>query len=361
MTFRRLVGQERARRVLSQLARTREIPGTLMFEGPPGVGKALALWEWVQGLFCTGDPPPCGQCRACQAVQRLRHPDFVLLTPESLERMPGDTSLRPFPYNPSGNRISVEAVREIRTMQGPVSAPLRVVGILNAEEMTVEAQNALLKTLEEPPSRTVFVMVTSLPERVLPTLRSRAFSVRFSSLSREAFDQVAKTLNLPGRETLFRASGGSPGLAREMDALGVLQDRDKILAVLRGMPEAFLAWVLEEVSRWKIRELELRLMVWGQVLLDAWLVLHGNPPRTHRELFDKPQDAGIVLAPHHLMQALERLPFIERALVRNLPPLDAVMAFLEPLLPQNFRDTLTGLRRLPVPDDGLGVVSLMES
>ena len=360
MTFRRLVGQERARRVLSRLARTRQIPATLMFEGPPGVGKALALWEWVQGLFCTGNEPPCGQCRACQAVQNLRHPDFVVLTPEPLERLPGDTSLRPFPYNPSGNRISVEAVRETRTAQGPVSAPLRVVGILNAEEMTLEAQNAFLKTLEEPPSRTVFVMVTSRPEMVLPTLRSRAFPVRFSFLSREAFVQVARTLNLPGREALFRASGGSPGLARELDALGILQDRERILTVLRGNPDAFLGWMLEEIPRWKTRDLELRLMVWGQILLDAWMILNGSRPRLHPDLFGESGGAGVVLAPHHLMQAMERLPFIERALVRNLPLLDAMMAFLEPLLPQDFRDTLTGLRRSPVPDDGLGVVSLLD-
>ncbi len=360
MTFRRLVGQERARRVLTRLAGTREIPGTLMFEGPPGVGKALALWEWVQGLFCTGDDPPCGKCRSCQAVLHLRHPDFVILTPEPLERLPGDTSLRPFPYNPSGDRISVEAVREIRSGQGPVSAPLRVVGILNAEEMTLEAQNAFLKTLEEPPARTVFVMVTSRPEKVLPTLRSRAFPVRFSFLSREAFDRVAKTLDLPGREVLFRASGGSPGLARELDAQGVLRDRDKILAVLRGEPGVFLSWVLEEIPRWTVRDLELRLAVWGQVLLDAWLVVTDHPPRIHPDLFPDSGETRVVLASHHLMQALERLPVIERALVRNLSSLDAVMAFLEPLLPQGFRDTLTGLRRPPVPEDGLGVVSLLD-
>lgn len=360
MIFRRLVGQAVARRILGRMVENGQVPTTLMLEGPPGVGKALALWEWTQALFCTSEDRPCGTCRACEQVARLTHPDFVLVSPENLERFPGETSLRPFPYNPSREKIPVEAIREIRTLHGPVNAPFKVVGIVNAEEMTLEAQNAFLKTLEEPPSRTVFVLVASQPEKVLPTIRSRAFPVRFGPLSREEFDRVMKEQGYAGREVLYRASGGSPGLARELSGQGILQARTKFLELLLGKVPDFLGWVLDEIPRWKPRDMELRILVWGQMILDAWAVISGGEPLYHPDVFQKVRPEAFAVGPHHLMQAMERLPFLERAIIRNLGALDLVIALVEALLPTDFRDTLVGLRRSPVPDDGLGVVSLLE-
>ncbi len=354
MRFSRLRGQEEARRFLGRLAEGRVFPSALRVEGPPGVGKALGVWEWVQGIFCTGEDPPCGTCRACRAVQALAHPDFSVVTPEDPARLPGQTSLRPFPYNPSGRALGIEAIRSLREMGGPIQAPVRVVVVMDADEMTLEAQNAFLKTLEEPPPRTVFVLITARPHGLLPTIRSRTVEVVFRPLPRADFE-AALPEPYANVDVLFRASGGSPGMAREIATSGVLPERRKFLEVLEGEARGFMGFLLQEAPRWKPRDLWIRLQIWGQLVEDAWLVLQGAEPRTHRDLF-RQTEVRIRVGSHHLMQALERLPFLDRGMVRNLASLDLVFSFLEPLLPEDFRSTMEGLRTMPPPDDWRGVV-----
>jgi DNA polymerase-3 subunit delta' len=144
------------------------LPPSLIFAGPSGIGKRETAIALAQELNCpaTGDPAAaaCGSCAVCTRIARGVHPDVLIVEP-------GD----------SGS-IKIEQVRDLieRAAYRPFEGKRRVVIIDEADTLMAAAQNALLKTLEEPPSSSMFVLVTSRPDALLGTLRSRCIQLRFS-------------------------------------------------------------------------------------------------------------------------------------------------------------------------------------
>ena len=162
------------------------VPHACLFTGPSGVGKEMAAVGLAQALLCQQAPGEgCGQCSACQRVGRFAHPDLLWLMPEEEQvrrRLAGRSD---FAHVPSRD-VRVEQVRQLQerlSLRG-LESPRKVVLVLSAEAMNPAAQNAFLKTLEEPPADTTLVLVTSAPDRLLPTLRSRCVRYAFAPLSR---------------------------------------------------------------------------------------------------------------------------------------------------------------------------------
>jgi DNA polymerase-3 subunit delta' len=177
--FRSIVGHRRLVTLLSRAVAHDTLPPSLIFAGPAGVGKRRTAVAVAQALNCLAPVSPgeengvaierdaCGVCAACRRIARGVHPDVMVLEPGEL-----------------GN-IRIEAVREAVESAGyrPFEARRRVVVIDEADAMVPQAQNALLKTLEEPPSSSVFVLVSSLADALLPTVQSRCPKLRFAALS----------------------------------------------------------------------------------------------------------------------------------------------------------------------------------
>ena len=148
------------------------LPPSLLFTGPDGVGKRMAAVALAQLVNCLAPhagtrPDSCGECAACRRIARGVHADVMVIEP-------GDTG-----------SIKVDQVREAieRSAYRPFEGRRRVVIIDDADAVLTEAQNALLKTLEEPPSASTFVLVTSRPDMLLPTVRSRCQQMRFGRLA----------------------------------------------------------------------------------------------------------------------------------------------------------------------------------
>lgn len=198
-----------------------------LFEGPEGIGKRMIALRLAQAANCESPEPPCpcGQCKTCRAIAAGNHPDVVLLEPE-----PG----RATPI------ITVAQIREMirKTGYHRYAARRRFVIVDPAEAMPPAAANALLKTLEEPPDGTGFVLIASRGASLLPTIVSRCQPVRFAALD---VPTVAAWLEARGEsDALARArlSMGCPGLALSLTAesLEARQAlRDKVFrAVGRG-------------------------------------------------------------------------------------------------------------------------------
>lgn len=178
MPFRDIAGHEHLRALIARAALRGTLPPSLIFAGPAGVGKHMAAVALAQLVNCTapripgaddrdGYPDACGECQQCRRIARRVHGDVLFI-----ER--GD----------SGS-IKIDQIREAveRASYRPFEGRRRVVIINDAEAVMDAAQDALLKTLEEPPNATAFVLVTASPETLLPTIRSRCQRLRFGRLS----------------------------------------------------------------------------------------------------------------------------------------------------------------------------------
>src|SRR5215212_4581107 len=147
-----------------------------LLSGPKGVGKAAAARAFAQALCCTSEErkdrsDPCGRCRACRNVLRGVHPDvetFSLDTQEMLADKPG-----------RGSNLTIETVRRLRSSGAvfPMESDRRILIIDDAETLLEPAQQALLKTLEEPPQGVTLMLLTDEPEILLETVRSRCQEV----------------------------------------------------------------------------------------------------------------------------------------------------------------------------------------
>jgi DNA polymerase III subunit delta' len=181
MPFRDIKGHAHVYELLARAAARDSLPPSLIFAGPEGVGKRMTAIALAQLLNCLGPilsrvdaasetsghaTDACGVCASCKRIARGVHADVLLIAP-------GDTGA-----------IKVDQVREAveRTAYRPFEGRRRVVVIDDADGLIIAAQDALLKTLEEPPPASVFVLVTSRADTLLPTVRSRCHRLRFGRL-----------------------------------------------------------------------------------------------------------------------------------------------------------------------------------
>ena len=192
----------------------------LILHGEAGTGRHTAAFQLASALLCRGNDKPCGVCPGCQRVAAHTHPDLHILSPEEDKKS-----------------ISVEQVRKLvaDVAQRPFEGGARVIVIDVADQMTDSAQNALLKTLEEPGSDTAFLLVTNQLSSLLPTIRSRCRAVRFSPLSvSECRDVIlsrgASEASAPVAAALAR---GSVGRALELAEKGT----DAFLPVLDSLTD----------------------------------------------------------------------------------------------------------------------------
>ena len=174
MPLRDVVGHRRLLSLLARAVARDTLPPALLLAGPAGVGKKRVAAALATAINCTAprseDPlerDACGACPPCRRIARGIHPDVVVVAP-------GD----------SGS-IKIEAVRTVidQANYRPFEARRRVVIIDEADALVEQAQHALLKTLEEPPSASIFLLVSSRPDALLPTVRSRCPRLRFAPLT----------------------------------------------------------------------------------------------------------------------------------------------------------------------------------
>jgi len=218
--LRTVVGHRRLISLLSRAVAHDTLPPSLLLAGPAGVGKRLTAVAIAQSVNClaprsskTLDRDACGECAACRRIQRGVHPDVMLIEP-------GD----------SGS-IKIDQVRDAidRAAYRPFEARRRVVVIDEADALVPAAQNALLKTLEEPPSASIFLLVSSMPDALLSTVRSRCPRLRFAPLHAA---EVAEVLmrdheySEPDARAAAADADGSVGRALSAGAADLTTARD---------------------------------------------------------------------------------------------------------------------------------------
>lgn len=233
-----LVGHGRTLAGLWRAARDGRLAHALLFRGPAGIGKFRALRELALGLLCADGPgPPCRACGACKLALSGNHPDLLVVDVAA----EGDEVLRVGRIvRREDARSTAPSIEEFLSLQA-YEGGWRVVLVREAERMNESAQNAFLKTLEEPGRKALLALETAHPARLLATVRSRLVAVELAPLEPLAARAVleAKGLERSVAEELARASRGAPGRALELGAQRAPEIRAQLVRLLLGERTAY--------------------------------------------------------------------------------------------------------------------------
>src|ERR1700676_4989899 len=213
-TFADLVGQEHVTNTLANAIKNDRVAHAYIFSGARGVGKTTAARILAKAMNCVHGPTaePCGECDACKEIAAGNSLDVIEIDAAS-------------------NR-GIDQIRELREMvrYAPAAARSKVVILDEAHMLTGEASNALLKTLEEPPDRVIFVMATTEPENLVDTIRSRSQHFHFRALT---FAEITGRLEEIARKEDLKIESGALAVIARM-AEGSLRDALSLLEQARA-------------------------------------------------------------------------------------------------------------------------------
>jgi DNA polymerase-3 subunit delta' len=206
MRFESIIGQERPIRFLTQILQKRSIPHAMLFTGVDGIGKQTTARALGMALHCLNPVgvSACGECPSCRKVISGAHPDMITVKPE-------------------GAFIKIDQVRAVsRQLRfAPLEGNWRIVIISDAQALNLEASNAILKILEEPPKGTVIILTATQTMDLLPTIVSRCQQVAFRPIPYEKVAEVLVELRGLDRQTatiLAVSTNGSLGKTLSVDA-----------------------------------------------------------------------------------------------------------------------------------------------
>ncbi len=327
MSLTSIRAQDTAVSALRRMRTSGRVPNALLFAGPSGVGKTTTALAFAQALLCEASDPThtpstlsllpapsasaptgeaCGHCKSCRLAAKLQHPDLLVVVPTDkdgpedaeevgpvLERIRKALDQRlaePF-YQPEYKTTASLGIGVVRhyvqaeMAKRPVESARRVVVIGDADRLSASAQNALLKTLEEPPLWAHLILVSARPEMLLDTIRSRCRAVRFAELPRDLLASLVREhaeVDAQRARLIAGLAGGS--LPRAM-ALAERDDLDAaredalafVRAVREGTPRA-AATVARTVvptgdkDRDRLRHMGALALLWYE---DVLLARHG--------------------------------------------------------------------------------------
>jgi len=179
--FENLVGNEKVKEYLNSTIENKNISHSFIFVGKPGIGKKRFAHQYAEMIMCLQDGKCDGnsvKCDSCIKFEGNANPDYAEITPD-------------------GKTLKIEQIRNLqaRIVEKPITSRRKVYVIDDADLMSEESQNCLLKTLEEPPEYAVIILIVSNESRILPTIKSRCVIIKFQPLTSKEIKQVKPELS----------------------------------------------------------------------------------------------------------------------------------------------------------------------
>ncbi len=283
----RLIGHEWAERLLQSAIDSRKVSHSYIFSGPNGIGKSHLAHLFVMALCCerpASSPAAmlpdglrfCGECRTCRMIREDKHPDVTVVGLEWQARQANPTGKAEAGSNAV---LKIDTVRTVQQdiSRAPREAPWRVFIVEDAATMQAAAANAFLKTLEEPPSRAIIILIADSDRVLMPTIISRCQVFQLRSVPKVTIEQALKERNAGQEQAHLLASiaAGRPAFALQAyydKTHQDLDDRDEALMhhdeMLSADRAGRLSFAEELNTRW-IAQGERRASV--LVMLNTWL------------------------------------------------------------------------------------------
>jgi DNA polymerase-3 subunit delta' len=337
MALKNVIGQDRAVGILLRTLDRGRLPTAYLFSGESGIGKRVTAVNLAKAVNCLeafhGHQLPdvgnedtakrqeespaddfrladaCDRCRSCKKIDAEAHPDLIVITSEKGE-------------------IRVDQIRAVEDALSymPYEGRRKVVIIDDADTMNQSAANAFLKTLEEPPAESLIVLISSNPDQLPETIRSRCSRIHFTPLSADACREVIQGVNsqqstIDGGDgkrpktadhelsTIIRLSMGRPGLALSSEPL---RERERFLGLLRNMLEgASEIWSdREEMERWlDMAGIFLRDMAIGKITDDEGALFNADIRKTVSAMSKTTDIQSILKAYRNITQLKGKLDY----------------------------------------------------
>ncbi len=267
-----LLGHEWAVEMLRQHVANGTQRHAYLITGSPSVGRRSLALAFARALTCSAPPAPglfCGECRECRQMGKMQHPDLHLLQAEK-----------------EGGILKVEQIRELRKMVllAPYQAKYRVVLLHRFQEANPSAANALLKTLEEAPSKVILLLTADTPEELLPTIVSRCEVLRLRAIPTATMESFLRNKGAEAEKAKFIAhlSAGRPGYALSLledeETLAFREEKLNEFANLLSASRVARFAYAEKLAKDK-EEFRQSLMLWLSLWRDVMLTTAGDAER----------------------------------------------------------------------------------
>lgn len=257
--FENIIGNNENKKILSKSILTNSVSHSYIFSGISGIGKFLFAKEFAKAILCTGEQKPCNKCKSCESIENGNNPDLIIIDEQT-------------------NSIKTEQIKELTSdvLEKPIKGSKKIYIINNSENMTKEAQNALLKTLEEPPEYAIIILVTSNENLLLNTIKSRCIKILFNNLSDEEIleyfernheeinkgmvstfgGSIEKAINLKDKIEIYEKIKNIFENIEQLNELeilrlkdDVLNDKDEIFSILDYINTCFYNRMINNISK----------------------------------------------------------------------------------------------------------------
>ena len=247
-SFSEIVGHEQIKEHMQAAIRDKKPFHAYLFQGEEGVGKEALARTFAAGLQCQSESAdkPCKECVSCRQMESGNQPDVIWVTREKAS-------------------LGVDEIREqlCNTMDiKPFSSPYKIYLVPEAEKMTEAAQNALLKTIEEPPEYGIVILMTSNISALLPTIQSRCLTMEFRPLSTAVVESYVKEhCQVPDYQARASAAFAQGNLGKAMryaKSEDFIERKDHIISLLRHVEQMDLSEMLAVIKDFGTRKDEVR-------------------------------------------------------------------------------------------------------
>lgn len=289
MSFSPLLGNDRLKNNLTAAVNSGKSAHFYLISGAPGSGRKTLAKLLGAALQCEGAQKPCLRCNACRKAMAATHPDIITVD------------------DPEKRYVTVDLVRQACAdlYVRPNEGRKKIYVIPRAQDMRVEAQNAFLKSLEEPPPYGVFILITDNPEKLLPTIRSRSVTLQLSALPedtlKEALQQQFPNAAEDALDGAYSRSGGYLGQALELMETGtdLLPETAAFLQAFQSRDSMALTNLLVPMERYKRDKLIPVLQQWAELLQQALVARAGG-----KALLPQAATLGQIRQPKDVLNAL---------------------------------------------------------